>query len=71
MPLPPPLPDPSHIETRLMVVAEMLTRAVDEVNRVMDEIKGAAPPDLPVLPPPPLPARRSETAHTTRSTDGA
>lgn len=71
MPLPPPLPDPSHIETRLMVVAEMLTRAVDEVNRVMDEIKGEVPPDLPALPPPPLSARRSETAHTTRSTDGA
>jgi hypothetical protein len=71
MPLPPPLPDPSHIETRLMVVAEMLTRAVDEVHRVMDEIKSEVSSDLPVLPPPPpLPARRSETAHTIRSTDG-
>lgn len=31
--------DPSQIETRLLVVAEMLDRAVAEVRRAMDEIK--------------------------------
>lgn len=35
----PPKPDPSHIETRLLIVAEMLERAVTEVRRAMDEIK--------------------------------
>lgn len=63
MPLPPPLPDPSHIETRLMVVAEMLERAVEEVHRVMDEIKGDGPSDLPIPPPPPQSAHRSEHEH--------
>jgi hypothetical protein len=40
MPLPPPLPDPTHIETRLLVVAEMLEKAVAEVVNVMAEIRG-------------------------------
>lgn len=40
MPTLPPLPDPSHIETRLLVVAEMLEKAVAEVRRTMAEIKG-------------------------------
>lgn len=44
MPLPPPLHDPQHIETRLLVVAEMLERAVAEVRRTMDEIKASTPP---------------------------
>lgn len=43
MPTPPPLPDPIHIETRLLIVAEMLERAVDEVRRAMEDLKGAAP----------------------------
>jgi len=49
MPVPPPLSDPSHIETRLLVVAEMLDRAVAEVRRAMDDIKtGIAPPEQPL-----------------------
>jgi hypothetical protein len=40
MPVPAPLPDPSHIETRLLVVAAMLDKAVAEVNRTLAEIKG-------------------------------
>lgn len=40
MALPPPLPDPAHIETRLLVVAKMLENAVAEVHRVMAEVKG-------------------------------
>ena len=41
MPTPPPLPDPTHIETRLLVVAEMLDRAVAEVRRAMAEIQAS------------------------------
>lgn len=44
MPVPPPLHDPQQIETRLLVVAEMLDRAVAEVRRAMDEIKAVTPP---------------------------
>ncbi len=44
MPVPPPLHDPVQIETRLLVVAEMLERAVAEVRRTMDEIKAVTPP---------------------------
>lgn len=40
MPLPPPLHDPAHIETRLLVVAQMLENAVAEVRRAMAEIRG-------------------------------
>lgn len=40
MPLPPPFPDPSHIETRLLIVSQMLENAVVEVRRVMAQIKG-------------------------------
>jgi hypothetical protein len=47
MPTPPPLPDPSHIETRLLVVAEMLEKAVREVRRTMAEIKGEINAGLP------------------------
>lgn len=39
MTVPPPMRDPVHIETRLLVVAEMLERAVEEVRRAMEEIK--------------------------------
>lgn len=53
MPVPPPLNDPQHIETRLLVVAEMLERAVAEVRRAMDEIKAGTPPHgAKPLPPP-------------------
>lgn len=44
MPAPPPLPDRSHIETRLLVVAQMLENAVAEVRRTMAEIKGDIEP---------------------------
>lgn len=47
MPAPPSLPDPSQIETRLLIVAEMLERAVAEVRRTMAEIKGGFESDLP------------------------
>jgi hypothetical protein len=52
MPVPPLLHDPQHIETRLLVVAEMLERAVAEVNRVVDEIKAVAPLVAPPTSPP-------------------
>lgn len=47
MSAPPPFPDPSHIETRLLVVAEMLDQAVAEVRRTMAEIKGDIDSGLP------------------------
>lgn len=41
-----PPPNRDHIETRLLLVAEMLDQAVKEVHRVMAEIKGEpCPPD--------------------------
>jgi hypothetical protein len=43
MPVPPPLPDPSHLETRLLMWAEMLEKAVTEVRRVTAEMKGRSP----------------------------
>jgi hypothetical protein len=39
MPVSPSAPDPTMIETRLLVVAEMLDKAVAEVRRTMTEIK--------------------------------
>lgn len=39
MPVPPPFRDPTHIEARLLVVADMLERAVAEVHRAMDDIR--------------------------------
>lgn len=39
MPVPAPMHDPSHVETRLMVLAELLERAVQEVRRAMADIK--------------------------------
>lgn len=39
----PPLPDPRHIEIRLLMVAEMLEKAVAEVRRAMDDIKNDPP----------------------------
>jgi len=43
--------DPTHVETRLLVVAEMLDRAVAEVRKAMDEIKtGPAARRHPVVP---------------------
>lgn len=44
MPVSPPMPDPSHIETRLLVIAEMLDRAVAEVHRAVADVKGGLPP---------------------------
>jgi hypothetical protein len=41
----PPLPDSNHIETRLLVVAEMLEKAVAEVRRAMDEVRAVTPPE--------------------------
>ncbi len=43
MPVPPPIHDPSHIEQRLLILAEILDRAVREVYHVMDEIRGVYP----------------------------
>lgn len=47
MPVPPPFRDPTHIETRLLVVAAMLEKAVAEVHRAMEDIRctsgGSAP----------------------------
>ncbi len=42
--------DPAHIESRLLVVAEMLDRAVAEVHRAMEEVRrphsaAAGPPE--------------------------
>lgn len=45
MPVPPPMHDPAHLETRLLVVAEMLEKAVAEVHKAMDEIRGTTSPD--------------------------
>jgi hypothetical protein len=47
MPVPPPMSDPSHIETRLLIVAEMLEKAVAEVRRTMAELKDRAAQDFP------------------------
>lgn len=44
-----PIPDTAQIETRLLVVAEMLERAVAEVQRAVAEIKSgdtASSPDM-------------------------
>lgn len=49
MPLPPPLPDPNHIEARLLIVAEMLDRAVAEVRRAMAEVRGHSEPPAPTV----------------------
>lgn len=50
-----PNPDTSHIETRLLVVAEMLERAVAEVHRAMTDIRSGttSPPDITVAIVPP------------------
>jgi hypothetical protein len=48
MPVSPPLPDPAHIEARMLVVADMLEHAVAEVRRAIAEIRtgpGAVDPD--------------------------
>lgn len=39
MAVPPPLPDPTHIETRLLIVTEMLDKAIAELRRVTAEVK--------------------------------
>jgi hypothetical protein len=59
MPVPPPLHDPNQIETRLLVVAEMLEKAVAEVRRTMAEIRSITPPggSRQVPTPPPEEAR--------------
>lgn len=64
-----PNPDTAHIETRLLVVAEMLERAVAEVHRAMSEIRAgsASPPDITVAvvsPPPALLPRPPATPQT-------
>lgn len=46
MPVPPPVPDPTHIETRLLVVAEMLDQAVAEVRRTMAQLRADASPPV-------------------------
>lgn len=51
----------AQIETRLLVVAEMLERAVAEVRRAMDEIKsGAAPPPAKTAPDIPQEVRKPD-----------
>jgi hypothetical protein len=44
MALPPPLHDPAHIETRLLVVAQMLEHAVAEVHRAMADLRAVVGP---------------------------
>ncbi len=39
MSVPPPLHDPAHLETRLLLLAELLERAVAEVRRTAAEIR--------------------------------
>lgn len=39
MPVPPPLPDPMHIEQRLDAVATLLEDALAEVRRAIDGIQ--------------------------------
>ncbi len=39
MAVPPPLHDPTHIETRLLIVAEMLEKAVAEVRRAVAVVR--------------------------------
>lgn len=39
MTAPPPLPDPAHIETRLLIVTEMLDQAIAVVQHLMADIK--------------------------------
>lgn len=41
-----PPPDRSHIETRLLVVAEMLEKAVAEVRRAMAEVRADVQPEV-------------------------
>ena len=49
MAVPPPLPDPTHIEMRLLIVTEMLDKAIVELRRVTEEVKTAGP-DGPATP---------------------
>lgn len=39
MPVPPPLPDPSHLETRLLIMVELLDRVVVEARRAIDDLR--------------------------------
>lgn len=59
---PPPPPDPSQIETRLIVVAEMLDRAVAEVERALALVKGefVGQPDSSDPPDDEAPIRRND-----------
>lgn len=59
MSVPPPLPDPAHIETRLLVVAQMLEQAVAEVRRTMADIRRSTPADGSPPLPPHTPPRRA------------
>ncbi len=45
MPVPAPLPDPRHIEQRLLLLAELLDNAVAEVRRVAAQIQCPKPAD--------------------------
>ncbi len=57
MPVPPPTGD---IEARLNVLAELLSKAVREVDRAMDSIKSEGPdPNVPPAPNPPGGPRES------------
>lgn len=51
MPLPPPLPDPSHLETRLRIMVELLDRVVAEARRAIDDLRADA--DISHQPDPP------------------
>lgn len=62
MPVPPPFHDPVQIEARLLVVSEMLDRAVEEVRRAMAEIK-AGPPPAPQMTPAPAEPEQPESDH--------
>jgi hypothetical protein len=42
--MPAPFHDPAHIETRLLVVIEMLDAAVAEARREMAQIRSSTPP---------------------------
>ncbi len=39
MPVPPPMSDPAHLEARMLVLSDILNRAVAETNKIMEEIR--------------------------------
>ncbi len=62
--MPEPRGDPAQIETRLLVVAEMLDRAVAEVRRTMAEIKSGTYTDPPPATEPPNDPQTSDPEGT-------